>query len=252
MSEFYFAWVGSAIETTMKNWDWHSKPLNILAAMPYARSYKQFVDKTGFKARATILDSGAFSAYASGAPTDIDALICEARTVAWNEVVALDVIGDSAASRENALAMRAAGLEVMPVFHYGEPWELLSEYCSKFHRVGISCRFGEPKGDALRWVDQCFAREWPKLFHSFGWVSREVLLAVPFDSADSGAWTSSLRFGIWHGYGRRNLGYRVKAKDHDARVDVQHFWGLQEELRGTWGAMLREPRAAKERENESK
>src|SRR6266849_974917 len=180
-------------EQTLGQWDWVNKPLNILVTFPYVRFWLE--NSRGMTPRATILDSGAYSAWKGGIEIDFDALCEEAKKPCWDEVVALDVIGDAQKSLENSLKMRDRVLTVMPVFHFGEPWEILQEYKKNFLRIGLSCRFGEPKKDSFRWLDQCFSRAYPHRFHSFGWVARDMLLQYPFVTADTSSWATGTRYG---------------------------------------------------------
>jgi hypothetical protein len=143
-----------------------------------------------------MLDSGAYSAWNSGVVIDLDALCQEANNEYWNEVVALDVIGDPLASLRNALDMKRRGLTgIVPVFHYGDPWEVLAEYKHQFKRVGLASGHGVKGKERVKWTEQCFSRAYPCMFHSFGWVSEKILLSFPFFSADSASWQWAMRFG---------------------------------------------------------
>lgn len=143
-----------------------------------------------------MLDSGAFSAWQRGAVIDEDALIREQLSGEWDESVALDVIGDSEASVRGFERAQEKGSPAMPVFHYGDPWEHLDFYASRTWKVGLSCRFGESLKDSYRWLDQCFARIWPKATHSFGLMSFDAMNRYPFHSADATSWyLPVIRFG---------------------------------------------------------
>lgn len=149
----------------------------------------------GMPFKALMLDSGAFTAHNTGSSIDMDELICESKKAHYTESVALDVIGNGPASLENARKMQQAGSSAFPVFHIGEPLELLAAYCAEFPKVGLSCRFGEPPTQSMRWLDACFNQQWPHKFHSFGWTAPRMLNTFPFHSADSSTWSSLQRFG---------------------------------------------------------
>lgn len=140
-----------------------------------------------------MMDSGAYSAYNSGAVIDLNQYIEACHKLlevdkTLKEIIALDVIGSGAGSLKNAQVMKAAGLDVIPVFHIGEDWQILKEYCKDYNKVGLSCRFGEPMKKSIQFYDQCFARGWPKKFHSFGWIDEVIMMKYPFHSGDSSSW----------------------------------------------------------------
>lgn len=178
-------------------------------------------------ARFSMLDSGAFSAYTKGVTIDHDALIRFAKTMPFNEVVALDVIGgDWRQTLENARKMVAAGVPAMPVFHYGEPFEALRAYCSEFPKVGLAWSILRNKQKGFAWIAECFDREWPHLFHSFGRTNKDLLFAFPFDSADSSGPLIASCFG-------------QQAKTRKTLRVVKHaYFGLQLKLWLEFEAML--------------
>lgn len=234
----YFAMCGNSEvnKHSLGGWNWDEQPLNLLVAFPFIKHWREreFEAKGGL----TMLDSGAYSAWKSGAKIDIDKLCEEARNPDWNEVVALDVIGDQYASAKNALYMKEKGLTVMPVFHYGDDWALLKEYCDAFDRVGLSCRFGEKLDKSFGWLDQCFARAYPKKFHSFGWVARDMLWRFPFFSADTASWHNGVRFGRLSSVptGRYKKKSECAEGEHayDLRIEIRHYLRLQSEIQDRW------------------
>ena len=225
------------LKQTFDDWDWVARPLNILVTFPFVKLWRRAC-QPHWATKATMLDSGAYSAWKSGEVIDFDKLCTEARDGGWNEAVGLDVIGDPVASAKNCQLMKARGLSVMPVFHFGDPWHLLAEYCSEYQRVGLSCRFGEPHAQSMRWLEQCFARAYPARFHSFGWVKREMLLTVPFATADTASWHSGVRFG--HSKFMRGLKIPRKSqapdptRAYDLRYDVMNYLRLEEEVQDKW------------------
>lgn len=198
-----------------------------------------------YRYRDWMMDSGAFSAYNSGAEIDLHEYIdiChllrkEDPTLA--EIIALDVIGSGEGSLKNAIVMREAGLDVIPVFHIGEDWGILKEYCAGWNKVGLSCRFGEPITQSYKFYDQCFARAWPKKFHSFGWMDEKMLMKYPFHSADSSSWeVGPCAFGNWKYFGK----LPIYGSNQNLKTQVDWYLGLEERLRGRWRkemALLRE------------
>jgi len=224
-----------AARKTMIPWDWKNKPLNILVALPYIDAWEKI---DALPAR-TILDSGAYSAWNSGKEIDIDQLIAESKKPQWDETVSLDVIGDSEASMKNALYMKAKGASIFPVFHIGDPWEMLREYCLQFERVGLSCRFGEGIKESMRWLEQCFAREWPHNFHSFGWVSRKMLMTYPFATVDTASYVRApMAWGRWKSFKSLPLGALKGGRNFSA--EVEWYLSLEREVQRRWRKALEE------------
>jgi hypothetical protein len=175
MTEIYLAYSHRG-GTSMAAWDWVARPLNVLVAYPFVPSYRALLARAPHVAPArTILDSGAFSVWRSGESIDIQALTAETLRPEWSESVVLDVIGSAEGSRNNADYMRAAGSPAWPVFHVGEPWELLDHYVKGWPKVGLSCRTGKSPTETLRFYSMCFARHWPHRYHSFGCLRESVL-----------------------------------------------------------------------------
>ncbi len=246
MTAVFFAWNGNTVANkTLQEWDWATRPLHILVSWPYLRGYRKEEPTYPGKPLSTILDSGAFSAWKSGKKVDIDALIAEVKKGYWDECVALDVIGDSDGSVRNSLYMLEQGCTVIPVFHYGESWDVLKEYCRLFPHVGLSCRFGEPMAKSVAWVEQCFARHWPHLFHSFGWVDARILDRVPFDTADAATWQlAPAAFGTWKSFGEKlSIPSSLKSEVRFT-TEIEHYLALQRRLEEKWAHQLHSLRLA--------
>lgn len=243
---FYFATGTSEelLKTTFGPWDWSKQPINCLVTFPFIKTWDKAQNELGVQwpVKKTILDSGAFSAWNSGKVIDFDALCQEASNPRWNEAVALDVIGNPEQSLINALEMKKRGLKVMPVFHFGEPWEILQAYKEEFGRVGLSCRFGEPIKMSERWLDQCFARAYPAQFHSFGWVQERALMMFPFATADTASWHTGIRFGKGQAYPGIRIPKRTEAGPdvYDLRADVLHYLSLEERIQRKWHQELQQ------------
>lgn len=229
MTAIYFAFGGSASPVrTLEKCDWVERCPKLLVSYFYLRDYQKHQHK--FKPTHTMLDSGAFSAWNSGKTIDIDALCEEVRNPYWKEAVGLDVIGNAEESLKNALYMKSKGVNAMPVFHIGDPWEILQEYCKQFDKVGLSCRFGEAVKISDLWNDQCFAREWPHKFHSFGWIAEKSLMRVPFHSADSSSWASGPgAYGMWRDFGHLSVRGEV-----DLMSQVDSALRMERRLQTLW------------------
>lgn len=247
MTTIYLATLGRSPEADplLEAWPWEEKPLSILVSHAYLAGWSRIKDK--IRPASRMLDSGAYTAYTSGKTVDIDALVVEALRPEWDEAVGLDVIGDAEGSRANMDRMLAAGCaKAMPVFHIGDPWELLAYYASRWSKIGLSCRFGEDKATSLRFYEQCFARAWPKRFHSFGWAEDDALLRFPFHSADASSWRlGPLKYGIHmtrkHGrFVRHQIpnSHSFETRQHGLRTMLEAEWLRTLTLRALWAKPL--------------
>ena len=244
MTCLYFAGPqsGQAIEAA-RLWDWDTKPLSILVSYSYLDAYMP-AHPYYAKAKSFMLDSGAFTAYTIGKPVDIDALIAEANKPLWDEAVGLDVIGDHVGSRKNAEYMLTRCPKAMPVFHIGDPWDLLDYYVANWDKVGLSCRFGEAIKTSMRFYDQCFSRSWPHKFHSFGWVDEKALLANPFHSADAATWIMApaafRNFPYQRGTRQVHLpiDYNLKLVVDGVLQFADRFWRMEQRITKKWASTL--------------
>jgi hypothetical protein len=250
MTAIFLAWNSNPwAHRSLAEWDWENRPIHLLASFAYLKEFKKQAVEYG-RPLSVMLDSGAYTAWKSGKTIDIDALVAEVLEgqcpsteggFEWDQCVALDAIGDPERSMVNARYMQEKGCRVIPVFHYGEPWEVLEEYCQLFGHVGLSCRFGESIPDAIRWVEQCFARQWPHLFHSFGWIDSRILLRVPFDTCDAATWQMApTAFGRWMSYGGIKLP-KVRCNNaSELRIftEIEHYLKLQRKLEERWHKQL--------------
>ena len=157
------------------------------------------------------LDSGAYSAWSRGAEIDLDEYIEFIRAnIEWIDVYAnLDCLAgkpgslpspgerEAAAQKgwENFLYMRAAGLDPIPVFHFGEGHEWLEkilDYGSTY--IGLGGLVGIPSGLRREWLDGVFDRitddtGMPLVkTHGFGMTAVDLIFRYPWYSVDSTTW----------------------------------------------------------------
>lgn len=245
MTTLYFAGQSPCALEFARRWDWVARPLAILVSFAYLQPFEQGIAYYG-KAREMILDSGAYTAYTTGKTVDIDKLIAEANKPRWVEAVGLDVIGEWEGSRRNMEYMLPRCPKAMPVFHIGDPWDLFDYYLANWSKVGLSCRFGEDRKTSIRFYDQCFARGWPKKFHSFGWIDDQMLLSMPFHSADAATFVLQPgRFRVYPFRGRGRwrtiqmpIDYKLKLTADGALMNGDRFYGLEQQLKARWAPTL--------------
>ena len=147
--------------------------------------------------RSAILDSGAFTVYTTGREISLEAYRAFALEVAdlFDLVVTLDdIAGDVATSQANTAALEAAGLEVVPVFHQGEPWSELERLVETYGTIGVG--FQRPIKGGADWLDEVFARVPSSVrVHGFGMTrfARAEPSRWPFATADSATWIAEYR-----------------------------------------------------------
>ena len=155
-----------------------------------------FASLTRFKAspecyRDWVLDSGAYSVLTSGRKIDLSEYIevCKRLQVGRDssklvEVFALDVIGDPERSARNVEIMVREGVRAIPTFHFGSQWSYLEELARKYEKIALGGLVARGAGGhgtrlsckmKLKWLEQCFARIWPKWIHGFGCCDRRLL-----------------------------------------------------------------------------
>lgn len=180
------------------------------------------------KMRNYVLDSGAFSAHSKGVPIDVhefrDAVMAyRDNGILPVEIFSLDVIGNRAESKKNTEWLWTQGIRVIPVFHYGEPEDLLLGYAQDYPKVALGGAVGLPRKEKERWAKHCFAKIWPKPIHGLGFViwAMEVL---PFHSIDSADWEAGCsRYGHWSSFKRLNLGLHKQDIYDNMGLEAQ-FW----------------------------
>lgn len=149
------------------------------------------------------LDSGAFSAKTQGAEIDINEYINFIKeNEKYIDVYAnLDVIGNPKATWKNQRKMEKAGVNPIPVFHFGEDPELyLKPLIEKYEYIAIG---GMVKSGTLSiFLDNIFSKYIcdeqgnPKCkVHGFGLTSLKLMLRYPWYSVDSTSWVVTGRLG---------------------------------------------------------
>lgn len=116
-----------------------------------------------------------------------------------------DIRGGAKGNRKNWMRCMDAGIpRLMPVFHQGEPWSLLDEYCAASKYVGLGMQ--RPFRDTDQFLDGAFSRIKEGIWvHIFAGTS---FLSYPATSVDSTTWKSEmLALMKTSGQGRTALRY---------------------------------------------
>lgn len=159
------------------------------------------------------LDSGAFSAWTQKQDINIDEYIdFIKRNKDLIDVYAnLDVIGlggkqpnlkTAEATLDNQIIMEQAGLNPLPCFHFGEPWEFLDHYVANYDYLALGVA-GNSGKKLIPWLNKCFAEHicdsqgMPKIrIHGFAVTSVYVMMKYPWYSVDSTSWVITGRMGF--------------------------------------------------------
>jgi hypothetical protein len=216
----------------------HEEAVDMLVAYPVLDHFQKNREK--INVRSWILDSGAFSVFNSGKTIKLEEYIAACREVQDDAkiIFGLDVIGDAPATRRNVEEMHAAGIDAVPTFHYGSPWEHL-EWCAQFPRLalgGVARLKSIPT--KVAWLSECFARVWPKKIHGFGIVGDDPTSRLPFTSVDASSWMSPRMFGTWRSLMRTSALRVYGVPADDMWSEVRYYLRLQERLESRWGATL--------------
>lgn len=183
-----------------------------------------------------VMDSGAFSAHNSGVEIKLDDYITACKELMASdekltEIYALDVIGNWKASIKNAEKMWAKGVEAIPTFHYGSPWDVLKGLAKDYPKIAIGGCVG--KRDKDKFAGQCFARAWPCKMHGFGFGSEKSIMMFPFHSVDATNWEMGpCAYGRWRAFGGASIS--VRGSQQNLRAEVEWYLELEKKARLKW------------------
>lgn len=146
-----------------------------------------------------MLDSGAFSAWKNGSEILLYDYIDFIKKYHqyFTHIVCLDVIDNPIYSEVNHLIMldelKEYNLEIIPVFHSGEPFAALDYMVEKGYKyLGISPNNNWREETKRAWLHRVYSRhDFEKLgikTHGFGYQSVSGLLQFPMTTADAATW----------------------------------------------------------------
>ncbi len=191
-----------------------------------------------------VMDSGAFSAYNSGAVIDLQAFIdcCHERKEKdkqLTEIFALDVIGDWKASLANTEVMWSQGVEAIPCYHYGEPWEVLTHLAKTYPKIALGGVAAAKAGVKEPWTEQCFARAWPCKIHGFAYGTEKAVQKFPFHSVDATNWELRPRkFGLYDSFGNGSK-IPVRGGTRNLRPEILRYLDIEQRMRKRWAAEMK-------------
>jgi len=159
------------------------------AAKPSERVW-QMVKEFGMQ---VLLDSGAFSAWSVGKQININDYADYLFKYQPDKYFNLDVIGDPEETAKNQIFLESLGLTPIPVFHLGEPMELLDNLVKRYGVIGLGGTVGKPHRQRTKWLSEVYSRHPNTMFHGLGITNRTLLSAYPFYSVDSTWWLAKFK-----------------------------------------------------------
>jgi len=158
------------------------------------------------------LDSGAYSAWSKGVEINLDEYIGfikqheqSIEVYANLDVISNEETGNEKSARQtwqNQKAMEEAGLDPLPVFHYGEPLKYLKRYIKQYDYISLGGMVPVSNGQLISWLDKLFTKHltdeqgMPLVkIHGFGLTSLQLMMRYPWYSVDSTSWVITGRTG---------------------------------------------------------
>ena len=210
-----------------------------------------------YRYRDWVMDSGAFSAHNSGVSIDLNQYIDKCLELlqsdpTLSEVFALDQIPASQSERDVAAAMEVSihnceemwrqGVPAIPCYHCGEPEEALHHIASTYPKIALGGMVNKSGGslhvdEKFVWLEQCFARVWPKKIHGFGVCAPKMVCGLPFHSVDATNWEiGPCAFGNWQKFGAMS----VRGSNQDLRSQVKFYLELEAKARVRWAKEMQQ------------
>jgi hypothetical protein len=218
-----------------------TKP-SVLVSFAYRKAWAKVCHLDAW--REVVLDSGAFTAAKTGERIDLVEFAEwvrseRARDSRVTEAFTLDVIGgDWRESLRNTEELHRLGVEVIPVFHVGEPTDVLRALVRDYPKVGLGGAVRYRK--RMEWAALCFREVWPARLHGLGF-GETALRVLPWHSIDNSSWDFGPRqYGDYHsmGFGKnRRLPTRSTA-DLNLRCEVDFYLDEEARARRWWAGRI--------------
>jgi hypothetical protein len=150
------------------------------------------------------LDSGAFSSFSLGVDVSIEeyAEFVKSHQDIIEMASVLDAIGDPVGTYHNQNTLEKLGAEVLPCFHYGEPWDLCEYYVRNYEYITIGGMVPIPNRKLEVWLDELWSRVltdkdgYSRIkIHGFGLTTRSLMVKYPWYSVDSSSWVQAAANG---------------------------------------------------------
>ena len=134
------------------------------------------------------------------------------------------------------------GVPAIPCYHCGEPEEALYHLASQYPKIALGGMVAKGGGilsqdQKWAWLEQCFARVWPKRIHGFGVSAERMVYGLPFHSVDATNWEiGPCAFGNWQKFGSMS----VRGSNQDLRSQIRHYLDMEARARVRWRKQMAE------------
>lgn len=160
-----------------------------------------------------LLDSGAFSMWRRQKAVSLDKYMSfiDKTNQMLDGYFALDVIPGSPGkmptkdeakmasdeSLRNLQIMELNGFRPIPVYHEGEPIELLDHLVSrKYPLIALGATASRGRPEIVDWLLPIFQRHKHQAFHGLAMTQRRIIEWLPFESVDSTTWLNFAKYGL--------------------------------------------------------
>jgi hypothetical protein len=141
-----------------------------------------------------MLDSGAFTVWKQGETIDIYQYINFIKNNDIDVYFNLDVIGDVEGTKKNQKIMGDNGLNPIPVFHYGEPFEYLDWLVKQgYEYIGLRGTVGKTVQQRKEFFDEVFRRHPDIDYHALGVGAKGLVEGYSWFSVDSTTWLTPFK-----------------------------------------------------------
>lgn len=194
--------------------------LNILFAYPYylGEPAQEMLKSCGKELR-FVLDSGAFTAWKSGNPIDLDdycKFLETCKPEPWR-YFSLDVIGNPSETIKNYEIMLKRGFNPIPVFTRGECPSVLETFYKTSEVVAIGGLVGTPRNRGfIKGIMKYVKKRW---VHWLGFTNLNFIKFYKPYMCDSSAWTTGHRYGTVGVYMGKGEIKRIAKADFKAKPD---------------------------------
>ena len=172
-----------------------------------------------------MLDSGAFSAWNAGKEIDINKYISFIKENNIKIYFNLDVIGDVEGTKRNQTIMESHGLNPIPVFHYGEPFEYLDWLVEQgYTYIGLGGTVGKSVPQRQAFFDEVYARHPNIDYHALGVTAKTLVENYNWYSVDSTTWLTPFK-------NKAVIGMDGKSHKNEDLDSIQRFYASMDYFR---------------------
>jgi hypothetical protein len=166
-----------------------------------------------------LLDCGAYTAWTSGKPVDLDdyCRFLENPPVPLWRYFSLDVVGDPDQTWRNYQIMLQRGFKPLPIFTPGESLERMEAYYETSDVVGFGGLNAMKAGRKHNYVRTVMQHARGRKVHLLGYTTLEHLKALRPYMCDASSWESGARYAMLNLYLGRGRVVMLKKRDFVTR-----------------------------------